>query len=219
VGCIIASFATTVLWYVIGFGLLAGAGIGLGYSSATPPAVKWFSAKKTGLITGLVGAGFGLASVYISPLANYLTGYNLVGAPLPELQQRIDAKADADARAKRDAIGSAAGSAAETPRLDTGTHDAELSTNAGAQLLALRELYIHRTLFLLGIGFLLIVTVLSQFMVSPPAGYIPPDAGSDDHRECDDNRETRKDRGRLYSRGSARGGQCFRTNCCRDALR
>ena len=71
-GCIIASYAVTVLWFVIGFGVFAGAGIGLGYAAATPPAVKWFSARKTGLIAGLVVAGFGLASVYISPVANHL---------------------------------------------------------------------------------------------------------------------------------------------------
>src|SRR5574340_54107 len=47
IGCIIASYATTVLWYVIGFGLLAGAGIGLGYAAATPPAVKWRSEEHT----------------------------------------------------------------------------------------------------------------------------------------------------------------------------
>ena len=32
----------TVIVYFIGFGLLAGTGIGFGYASATPPAVKWF---------------------------------------------------------------------------------------------------------------------------------------------------------------------------------
>lgn len=61
------------LWgLIIGFGVLAGTGIGLGYASATPPAVKWFSPAKKGLITGLVVSGFGLASVYISPLSKYL---------------------------------------------------------------------------------------------------------------------------------------------------
>ena len=59
-GCILASFATTVLWYVLGFGILAGAGIGLGYASATPPAVTWFPARMTGLIAGIVVARFGL---------------------------------------------------------------------------------------------------------------------------------------------------------------
>ena len=100
IGCIIASFATSVLWYVIGFGLLAGAGIGLGYAAATPPAVKWFSAKKTGLIAGIVVAGFGLASVYISPLANYITGYNLSGKPLPVMERMITAKTSAEAALK-----------------------------------------------------------------------------------------------------------------------
>lgn len=74
VGMIIASFTTTPLGYVLGFGLLAGAGIGFGYASATPPAVKWFPAKKTGMIAGIVVSGFGLASVYAAPLAQWLIG-------------------------------------------------------------------------------------------------------------------------------------------------
>jgi predicted MFS family arabinose efflux permease len=64
--------------WIIGFGILAGAGIGFGYASATPPAVKWFPAAKTGLIAGLVVSGFGLASVYIAPLGNFLiTRYDI----------------------------------------------------------------------------------------------------------------------------------------------
>ena len=72
VGFIIASLGQSLTGMVLGFGILAGAGIGCGYASATPPAVKWFPPAKTGLIAGLVVAGFGLASVYIAPLANYL---------------------------------------------------------------------------------------------------------------------------------------------------
>ncbi len=71
-GLILASFTTQVVWFVLGFGVLAGAGIGMGYAAATPAAVKWFPPQRTGLIAGLVVAGFGLASVYISPLAAYL---------------------------------------------------------------------------------------------------------------------------------------------------
>ncbi|MFH1923451.1 MAG: MFS transporter [Planctomycetota bacterium] len=37
-GMILASFTTTSLGYVLGFGVMAGAGIGFGYASATPPA-------------------------------------------------------------------------------------------------------------------------------------------------------------------------------------
>lgn len=74
VGMIIASLTTTPLGYVLGFGLLAGAGIGFGYASATPPAVKWFPAKKTGMVAGIVVSGFGLASVYAAPLSQWLIG-------------------------------------------------------------------------------------------------------------------------------------------------
>lgn len=74
VGLVVASFASqTMVWpAVIGFGLLAGTGFGLGYAAATPAAVKWFPPEKKGLITGLVVAGFGIAPVYIAPLSKHL---------------------------------------------------------------------------------------------------------------------------------------------------
>lgn len=72
IGMIVASYTTSPLGYILGFGVLTGAGIGCGYASATPPAIKWFPAAKTGMIAGLVVSGFGLASVYIAPLANSL---------------------------------------------------------------------------------------------------------------------------------------------------
>ena len=72
IGMILASFFTSSIGYVLGFGLLAGAGIGFGYASATPPAVKWFPPQKTGMIAGIVVSGFGLASVYAAPLAKWL---------------------------------------------------------------------------------------------------------------------------------------------------
>jgi OFA family oxalate/formate antiporter-like MFS transporter len=74
IGMIVASTTTSSFGYIIGFGVLAGAGIGFGYASATPPAVKWFSAARTGLIAGIVVSGFGLASVYAAPLTKWLIG-------------------------------------------------------------------------------------------------------------------------------------------------
>jgi MFS family permease len=73
-GLLLISQSTTYLTWVIGFGVLTGAGIGFGYASATPPALKWFPGGQSGLIAGLVVAGFGLAPVYIAPLASYLVG-------------------------------------------------------------------------------------------------------------------------------------------------
>lgn len=71
-GFVIASLTTSPFAFTIGFGILAGAGIGFGYASATPPAIKWFPAAKTGLIAGIVVSGFGLASVYAAPLTTWL---------------------------------------------------------------------------------------------------------------------------------------------------
>ena len=58
--------------WILGFGVLAGIGIGFAYSSATPPALKWFPPTKTGLIAGIVVAGFGLAPVYLAPASDFL---------------------------------------------------------------------------------------------------------------------------------------------------
>ncbi len=71
-GFILLGFTTSYTAWIFGFGILAGAGFGFGYSAATPPAIKWFSSAKTGLVAGIVVAGFGLAPVYIAPLAKFL---------------------------------------------------------------------------------------------------------------------------------------------------
>jgi len=71
-GFLLISQTTNYYLWILGFGVLAGTGIGFGYSSATPPALKWFPPEKTGLIAGLVVAGFGLASVWTAPVSKYL---------------------------------------------------------------------------------------------------------------------------------------------------
>jgi MFS family permease len=73
-GFTLMGFSNSYMAWVMGFGILAGSGFGFGYSAATPPALKWFSPSKTGLIAGIVVAGFGIAPVYIAPLASYLIG-------------------------------------------------------------------------------------------------------------------------------------------------
>ena len=74
IGMIVASRTQSVMGYTIGFGVLAGAGIGFGYASATPPSVKWFPSAKTGMIAGIVVSGFGLALAYAAPLCNFMIG-------------------------------------------------------------------------------------------------------------------------------------------------
>lgn len=71
-GFSVLAFTTSYTLWVLGFGVLAGVGIGFGYASATPPAFKWFPASKSGLIAGIVVSGFGIAPVYIAPVATFL---------------------------------------------------------------------------------------------------------------------------------------------------
>jgi MFS transporter, OFA family, oxalate/formate antiporter len=73
-GLLVISQSNILANWILGFGILMGMGLGFGYASATPPAIKWFPARKTGMIAGIVVAGFGLASVYIAPLSQYLIG-------------------------------------------------------------------------------------------------------------------------------------------------
>lgn len=82
-GLVVSSFAQPgeITLVLVGFGLMAGAGFGLGYAAATPAAIKWFPPEKKGLVTGMVVSGFGLAPVYIAPLSRYLLGeYGVSGA-------------------------------------------------------------------------------------------------------------------------------------------
>ena len=74
-GLLLISTTSSYAVWLLGFGVLAGIGIGFGYSSATPPALKWFPRSKTGLIAGLVVAGFGLAPVYLAPTSQYLLAH------------------------------------------------------------------------------------------------------------------------------------------------
>lgn len=72
VGFMIIAFSKSYLIWLLGYGVFIGVGIGFGYAAITPVVIKWFPSQKTGLVTGLVVAGFGLSSVYIAPLYNYL---------------------------------------------------------------------------------------------------------------------------------------------------
>lgn len=115
-GLIMIAFSTAWISWILGFGILMGMGLGFGYASATPPAIKWFPAAKTGMIAGIVVAGFGLASVYIAPLAIFL----------------------------------------------------------------IEKIGLSQAMLVFGIVFLVVVSVLAQFLVNPPDGYVHPDEVTSD---------------------------------------
>lgn len=75
-GCVLAGLLKSYLGLLLGFGVLGGVGMGLGYAAATPVAVKWFGPHQRGLVVGLVVGGYGGAAIYISPLAKYLIAHH-----------------------------------------------------------------------------------------------------------------------------------------------
>ncbi len=80
-GCIIAGLMKSYTGLIVGFGILGGMGMGIGYAAPTPAAVKWFGPHKRGLIVGLVVGGYGGAAIYIAPLAKYLiANYGISGS-------------------------------------------------------------------------------------------------------------------------------------------
>ena len=80
-GCILAGLMKSYTGLIIGFGILAGIGMGIGYAAPTPAALKWFGPHKRGLIAGIVVGGYGGAAIYISPLGNYLIkNYGISGS-------------------------------------------------------------------------------------------------------------------------------------------
>ena len=60
------------LWILyLGYGILGGLGLGVGYITPVSTFIKWFPDKR-GLATGLAIMGFGFASLLTSPIAQYL---------------------------------------------------------------------------------------------------------------------------------------------------
>ncbi len=80
-GCIVAGLMKSYTGLLLGFGILGGMGMGIGYAAPTPAALKWFGPKKRGLIAGLVVGGYGGAALYIGYLGQFLIDkYGVTGS-------------------------------------------------------------------------------------------------------------------------------------------
>ncbi|MGW8193190.1 MAG: L-lactate MFS transporter [Desulforhopalus sp.] len=80
-GCIIAGLMKSYTGIILGFGILGGIGMGIGYAAPTPAALKWFGPHKRGMVAGIVVGGYGGAALYIGYLGSYLIKqYGITGS-------------------------------------------------------------------------------------------------------------------------------------------
>lgn len=73
-GLIVSGFAVQIesLWLLyLGYGVLGGIGLGIGYITPVSTLVKWFPDRR-GMATGLAIMGFGFAAMIASPVMGYL---------------------------------------------------------------------------------------------------------------------------------------------------
>lgn len=76
-GFALAGFAVSIgqLWLVyLGYGVIGGIGLGLGYISPVSTLIKWFP-DRPGLATGLAIMGFGGGALLAAPLTQFLLGF------------------------------------------------------------------------------------------------------------------------------------------------
>jgi len=70
-GTILAGLAHSVGMLYLAYGVIGGAGLGLGYIVPVATLIRWFPDKK-GMITGLAVAGFGAGALLTAPIAESL---------------------------------------------------------------------------------------------------------------------------------------------------
>jgi MFS transporter, OFA family, oxalate/formate antiporter len=71
-GVFLASFSAHKLWWLyLTYGVIGGAGLGMGYIVPLAVLVKWFPERR-GLMTGIAVGGFGAGSLLAAPLAGRL---------------------------------------------------------------------------------------------------------------------------------------------------
>jgi MFS family permease len=72
-GWLLSSFAGSVLWLYIFYGVIAGTGVGIAYGVPVAVAARWFPDRR-GLAVGLTLLGFGFSAVITANIAGFLIG-------------------------------------------------------------------------------------------------------------------------------------------------
>lgn len=74
IGLVLSSFSRTPAMMMVTYGILTATGYGLCYSTTIPAVVKAFPPERKGMVTGIVLSGIGIATIYVSLVANWTIG-------------------------------------------------------------------------------------------------------------------------------------------------
>lgn len=72
-GWLLSSFAGSVQWLYLFYGVIAGVGVGIAYGVPVAVAARWFPDRR-GLAVGLTVLGFGFSAFFTANIAGYLIG-------------------------------------------------------------------------------------------------------------------------------------------------
>src|SRR5271154_2252433 len=70
-GTVLAGLSHSLIMLYLSYGVLGGAGLGLGYIVPVATLIRWFPDKR-GMITGIAVAGFGAGALVTAPAAQWL---------------------------------------------------------------------------------------------------------------------------------------------------
>jgi OFA family oxalate/formate antiporter-like MFS transporter len=180
VGTLASAYAKDIYTLTLTYGVIAGAGIGLGYVCPIAALVKWFPDKK-GLISGVAVAAFGAGSFLIAQIA-----VAVMGSGMPAIDQSFLSKESVDLT---HADGVAINTSSTFEDLDatkkaTLIHHIETKNETGLKadktfFKSVRTaVYAHfdlsKAFMVLGVMYIVMVVLGSLMLSNPPAGYKPP---------------------------------------------
>ena len=71
-GLILSGLCTTVAGVTIGYGILHGCGVGACFSTTQATTLKWIPLSRQGRVTGVISSAYGLSSVLMSVIAEFI---------------------------------------------------------------------------------------------------------------------------------------------------
>ena len=181
IGTLASSQAKDIWQLTITYGVIAGAGIGLGYVCPIAALVKWFPDKK-GLISGVAVAAFGAGSFVIAQIAVAIMGSGMPAIDQSFLKKEcVDLTHDDGVAINTSSTFSglnATNKATLIKHIETNNKTGLAADNSFYKKFVRTAVYAHfdltKSFLVLGVMYMIMVVVGALMLTNPSAGYKPP---------------------------------------------